>query len=338
MEPYPVFKNLDEAFIKLYKSNSSMRRMVIPSDLSMTNLLAWSYNNSIEYAEWFGNLVLRFNNYTDNESFMSFIGTKQCDKFFSSLTKYSQITLNKIDFRFLSKTDLETVENRFIVDHEFTNDDSDYILSTSDLMQMKGGSFSNPRGLVNKFLTLTNSMEIDISYSPLTKNVLSELITVYECREKHKVGGFHNEKNAFIHLFKNIHIIENVHILTIKINKKVEAYVIYDTYSSNATAHFWKANTQQFPGLYQFMLKELCNTLNGLGIATLNFEQDLGISSLRFAKQQLRPLFFVNKFRISKVIGLRQERIHAEAAVSGNLRTSLHDSKITETASAHLDY
>ena len=69
--------------------------------------------------------------------------------------------------------------------------------------------------------------------------------------------------------------------------------------SSLAFAHFAKADTKNYNGIYQALYNQLAIALKARGIKYLNNEQDMGIEGLRRSKTQMRPAWLDEKYTIT---------------------------------------
>ena len=64
-----------------------------------------------------------------------------------------------------------------------------------------------------------------------------------------------------------------------------------------AMAHFWKTDFEH-PGLYAFLMRHLGEVLTEHGCERLNFQQDLGLSGLRFSKKSYVPAAYLRKYTV----------------------------------------
>ncbi len=66
----------------------------------------------------------------------------------------------------------------------------------------------------------------------------------------------------------------------------------------SAISHYAKADTSS-SGVYDFLMRENAKILKEKGIKYINYEQDLGIASLRHAKLSFRPIEFLKKYSVT---------------------------------------
>ena len=74
--------------------------------------------------------------------------------------------------------------------------------------------------------------------------------------------------------------------------------------SGYAMAHFAKADVR-FKGVYAYLHQAEAQSLQAMRCRLVNWEQDLGIPSLRDSKRQWRPVRFLKKYRLSPDGNLR---------------------------------
>ena len=65
-----------------------------------------------------------------------------------------------------------------------------------------------------------------------------------------------------------------------------------------AISHFFKADSS-YRGVYDFLNEKVAENLSNRGIALWNWEQDLGIESLKISKTGYRPVDFLKKYTVS---------------------------------------
>lgn len=67
-----------------------------------------------------------------------------------------------------------------------------------------------------------------------------------------------------------------------------------------AMLHFIKADTRNYPGAYEALMQYTARELLAAGYDTLNYQEDLGIPSLRASKLSYRPCGFLRKYTVTE--------------------------------------
>jgi len=93
---------------------------------------------------------------------------------------------------------------------------------------------------------------------------------------------------------------ENISVTRIAINGIQVGFIITEMLNQeDAICHFYKADFS-YKGLYEALLWEAAKMLNDRGIQYLNFEQDLGIDTLRQSKEKYKQHSFFKKYIVER--------------------------------------
>ncbi|MHB8173521.1 MAG: DUF2156 domain-containing protein, partial [Nitrospirota bacterium] len=176
-----------------------------------------------------------------------------------------------------------------------SNDDSDYVYRTAEMISLTGRKFHDKKNLLNRFLR-NNSPE----YRRLTPDLVPQAKELVErwCREKCSVNipSTFGETEATMHALD--HIGELAAIAGVVLIKgRVEALALGELLNEDmAVVHVEKAN-QEYSGLYQYISSEFLRR-EFPKVEFVNREQDLGEPNLRKSKQSYNPVRMVEKFRV----------------------------------------
>ncbi|MFH1821043.1 MAG: phosphatidylglycerol lysyltransferase domain-containing protein [Methanobacteriota archaeon] len=183
----------------------------------------------------------------------------------------------------LTKEDYRVVPDR---------DNWDYVYLTADLAKLLGSKFYSKRKEIKKF---QNGHRHE--YSAITPKMLPDILKFQEEWCKRKDCGdspsLTQENDATIEALKNFDWL-GLSGGVVHVEGKVEAFTIGEQLNSQTwVTHFEKASPD-FPGLYQFINKELALQLQHKYVF-VNREQDLGQEGLRVAKTNYHPHHMVEK-------------------------------------------
>jgi hypothetical protein len=272
------------------------------SDYNFTSLYSWDTNNTIEIAQIYDNLVVKFSDYITGKAFYSFLGSNSVNKTAEALLEQSQTeglpaTLQLIPEEVASQLDskyLHVAEDR---------DQFDYIVSIEEQTSLSGSKNHPKKRRIKKLLA--SGMEInDVMLGKIGgQEVKQDISRVFDRWVKVKaergqdVRESVNESTA-IHRLLDAKTLE-AELFTITINGKMEAFFIGEALGDEYfIGHFEKADPK-IEGLYQYLKHTVALNLYARGIKYMNIEQDLGIPGLREAKMSGHNVRFLKKYTVS---------------------------------------
>jgi uncharacterized protein len=171
--------------------------------------------------------------------------------------------------------------------------DSDYIHKIAKLATYAGNNLHGQRNLVNQFLRRYGSNAF-----PLTKERLVDARVILDAWQN-EAGVLRDETDyeackEAIALYDDLVLCGAIYYA----DSEPAGFIIGEELNNATFAlHFAKAR-RKFSGVYQYMFSQLATVMPSRYTA-FNFEQDLGIESLRRAKSSYHPEKMIRKFRIS---------------------------------------
>jgi len=185
-------------------------------------------------------------------------------------------------------------DNRFLA--QFDSDNSDYVYSTLDLVNLSGKKYDGKRNLIKKFQSENSYEYIDLNAEniKLCLDFEEAWCSIKNCDISE---GLNSERRAIRDMVENFSLFGLI-AGAIKINNKIVAVAIAQELNPQTLVmHVLKADPN-ITGLYQAILQEF---LRGKEIKYryVNLEQDLGVEGLRKAKLSYHPSFMVNKYNLS---------------------------------------
>jgi uncharacterized protein len=212
---------------------------------------------------------------------------KEMAQYFSGLKKPLQL-------RGLTAPAVELLSGVFPERFSFTmnRDACDYIYLGTDLRDLRGRQYTKKRNHINAFMR----EHPDFNYYPMAKtNIPQCLEFADQWFNNHENTYFLPEEKAAIsdimETFEDLALTGAV----IEIDGKVEAFTIGESINKEvAVVHIEKANSA-IRGLYPAINQEFCKRAWGDKLY-INREEDMGIASLRKAKQSYYPHLILEKF------------------------------------------
>lgn len=174
-------------------------------------------------------------------------------------------------------------------------DNSDYVYSTRELIDLPGNRFHKKKNHLNKFMRAAR-----FTYQPLDADFAARFLelqeTWCEIRDCLNNPGLFEENIAVYEALKNYAAL-GFSGGAILMDGKVEAFALGEKLNPDtAVIHIEKANPD-IPGLYAAINNLFCKEAWS-GVPFINREQDLGLAGLRQAKLSYNPVRLVEKFTL----------------------------------------
>lgn len=302
MPTFPDFKNLTLSdATAIYAATNQYPPY---SDFNFLSLWSWDTAAERQYSILNGNLVIKFTDYATNEPFLSFLGANRACETADTLLEYSKTHGLPHELRLIPEPTAEALRSCYLVTEDETN--HDYLFSTAEISELSGNKYKNKRQLANKFETMYPRALIteEDASSELAQLRVFELLkswTELKIAEEKDLDIL-NEQAAIIRALKAADKNHGLMLTTASLNEETIAFSIDEILPNNyAISHFFKTN-HQFSGISEYFNKNLAKSLCDKGVATWNWEQDLGLESLRSVKQSYRPVGCLRKYVITGLL------------------------------------
>lgn len=267
------------------------------SDFNFSSMWSWDIHHGIMLSQLNENLIVLFNDYISGEHFLSFMGSKEIVETASKIILFSEKHYHKNFLKLIpEEMSLHFKNTTFYAKED--RDSFDYIYLVEHLVNMKNWT-KHPAGRkIRKFI----KNHPDYIVRELnTKNISQkEYEKMFEKWSKNKEIESHFELNEYKAFKRLIEMDDqNIKFISIYIDGILAGFSVYEILSNNyALAHFSKADTKDYPGIYDVLNWEEAKFFHKQGIKYLNWEQDLGIPGLRYSKIKYEPAFFLRKLHI----------------------------------------
>ncbi|MCX8124219.1 MAG: phosphatidylglycerol lysyltransferase domain-containing protein [Spirochaetes bacterium] len=173
--------------------------------------------------------------------------------------------------------------------YHYNDADSDYVYTKEKLATYSGKKLHSKKNLLNQF-TAQYSVEV----LPLTKEKINDALFVLE--EWKKTNSSIADVAACVEacmLLDELSLCGSVYY----VDAKPAAFIIGEAITDDMFAiHFAKAITS-YKGIYQYLYNHCAKALPAQ-YKYFNFEQDLGLEPLRFAKRSYQPDMIIPKYRV----------------------------------------
>lgn len=272
----------------------------------VSNSLKSLNNNLSEYS--FSNLFLfrNIHKYAIDSEKSNFISGFTYDKmkYIMPLHDVSQIGIDVI-YNHLSNYDFIFPIDKSAIDqfqvHDFFNisycdDDSDYIYSCRSLSELKGHELCRHRGIVRQF-----NKEHSVYINEICKSVKNEIINILDSWQERS-----NTPKGINDYYPCLDAVKYFEDLSLSgflyyVDDKPAGFQIGEQLNENTyVIHFSKA-INKIIGLNQFMLHSISSNFHySKSYNYINYEQDLGINSLRYYKKSYCPINILKKYRVNR--------------------------------------
>ena len=191
--------------------------------------------------------------------------------------------------------------NKYVEHNRYTiildKDNSDYVYLSQDLIQLAGRKYHRKKNHLNRFLKNNKYeyRELDMELVECFLDMQEHWCKIKECVERPELlSEDYAIHNALIH-FEEL----GYRAGAIQIESRIEAFSLGEQLNSNtAVIHIEKANPD-IPGLYTAINQLFCENA-WAEMEFINREQDLGIDSLRKAKESYYPHHMIDKYTITQ--------------------------------------
>ncbi|OGY35225.1 MAG: hypothetical protein A3D99_00960 [Candidatus Andersenbacteria bacterium RIFCSPHIGHO2_12_FULL_45_11] len=290
---FPTFKKLEitdkngiEHFTKQYPPYS---------DYNFTSMWSWDTKGEAHFSVLNDNLIIKFSDYVTDEPFYSFLGSHNVQNTIERLMAFIRSEGITPSLRLIPEHSIQ--ENRttsFLITED--RDNFDYVYSLDKLRTYEGSEYEQSRNMKNRFTRKYEKIQIvPLDLTKLNdRKIIQNLNQQWEMNKEYRLD---NEEDAMARLLfpgNNFPLMS----LGLLVNGNPVAFSISEVLNNGyAISHFVKADTQ-YSGVYSYLMYATATELSTKGCTLLNYEQDLGIPGLRYAKDVFRPVHFLKKYII----------------------------------------
>ncbi|MEI8174518.1 MAG: phosphatidylglycerol lysyltransferase domain-containing protein [bacterium] len=299
---FPQFKTLelsDKGDVEVFT-----KKFPPYSDFNFVSMWSWDIKGEMRISQLNNNLVVRFTDYITGEPFYSFLGDNEVNDTVEKLLEISKKEGLKAELKLIPE---EAIKNLDLKNYptEEDPDHFDYIYKNENLANFNEKKFKNKRYLFKKFKTsyLDANTLITSSIDEKTKEDILKLDKKWANSRLEKTIDF-DIKNETIAVEKFLSSLYNFSdpkflFLCLYVGKELVGFSISSIINQDyVLCHFSKGDTK-YIGVYEYMLKNLGENVTKI-TRFMNYEQDLGLSGLRFSKNSFRPSSFLKKYVIVK--------------------------------------
>ncbi|MFA9214708.1 MAG: phosphatidylglycerol lysyltransferase domain-containing protein [Candidatus Methylacidiphilales bacterium] len=272
---------------------------IIPtSDFLPSTINFWNNANQVQIFELENAILLVLFNPPFGDAFSHLLVnnlTHNLVKIAAQKTKELNISKLKISYS-QSDCKLDFINNLLPETDEF-----EYIYNLIDLAQLQGSKYKKQRNAFAKALKDNNELSIEISDLAQLENKEEAKQFCKDCMQIKSDRNHSDEPNLqreWLAFQKCIDLNNDLNLKIMKLyaNKKLSGLLIYEEFNNEwIVGHFFKT----YLGLGMYLLNQLSVALSEQGFKYFNFQEDRGVESLRYFKQQLNPAFQLKTYSIA---------------------------------------
>lgn len=270
------------------------------SDFNFTSLWAWDTSGERMISELNNNLVVRFTDYSTHEPFLSFLGNNETEHTARTLIDYCKTEGLPTTLKLVPEVSVKEMRPS-VMRVEEDRDNFDYIYSVPKLAAMRGSEYMTKRGKANKFRREHAEAHVEVIdfASEIAQKDIAKVIRIWEKKkiENKKKYELEHERAAIVRLSQTADS-HNLTVTGVFQEDSMLAFSIEETLpNEHSICHFWKADSSH-TGIFDFLMQEKTKHLETQNVQYINYEQDLGIPTLRVAKAGFRPTTFLKKYTL----------------------------------------
>lgn len=300
IKSFPDFEKLD--VIHKIELISIAKKIGHYSDYNFTSLWSYDIERDAQISDLFGNLVIKFRDYTTREWLISFIGNNNVNETIKILLAHTKSLGIVPKLKLIPEMNLANVPSAYLdFKIEEDRDNFDYIYSTEEIANLIGPNYRSQRNKYKKFIKdhPDAAFENINLNNKITQQKIIQVFEIWQSKKKFSDDIQDHEINA---LKKILTFSSTFNLISqgIFVNKQMVAFVIAEVNSEGfAFLHFVKADTD-YTGIFEFIYINVAKLLFNSGYFFLNREQDLGLEGLRKAKLGWAPTKFLKKLSVTE--------------------------------------
>ena len=295
---FPQFKKVDVSDREAVEAFT--HRFPPYSDFNFTSLWAWDTSGERMISTLNGNLVVRFTDYSTHEPFFSFLGIDETERTARALIDYARSEGVVAELQLVPEASIKDIRPS-VLEMQEDRDNFDYVLSLSKLAHMTDSKFQKKRNMIKNFRARYPQAifeTADLQNHALHAHIKKTIDTWETNKIKNdKLYELEHENIAISRLLSMLDS-PDIIVFGVFIESRMVAFSIDELLPNQyAITHFWKADTEH-RGIYEFIKQAKALHLETQDKWFLNFEQDLGIPSMKTSKMAYRPILFLKKYKV----------------------------------------
>ncbi|HEY0010844.1 MAG TPA: phosphatidylglycerol lysyltransferase domain-containing protein [Candidatus Paceibacterota bacterium] len=270
------------------------------SDYNFSSLWCWDVDRVRELSVLDDNLVVKFSDYETGDPFLSFLGMANTTKTAQTLMAYAASIGLDPALRLMPEVAVHDMHpDELQVTADFAN--FDYVYLASRIAAFPGNQYRSKRQAAEFFMRThpNHSFEVRRLGEPGVKEDVCAIVSAWG----HRKGIADDQSSAHeVEAINNLFSLAEMRDLLVgmvRTDGVPTSFTIEEVVNHIfSIGHFWKT-AGRVDGEYDFLARSMARYLCEREVVYLNWEQDLGIESLRYSKSSYRPSDFLKKFTVA---------------------------------------
>lgn len=263
------------------------------SDFNVWNKMGWASQDHTAYSFLNGNLILRSWDYYTNKDVFSLLGTNRID---DTLRELCNMTSR---LELIPEVVVQNILTPQLFKIEEDRDNHDYILSTEKLINLSGNHLYSIRTEVSRFPKNfpDNAIRLlDFSIDQDYNDVIG--MTESWCKKKElSTMDIQGEIEGVVNFMKYSIFFRGLS-LGLYVGTRMVGFSINEIINDITAITHFAMGDMNYEGSSRYLTHATAKLLHQRGCMYLNYEQDMGIPGLRFAKQAYCPIYLLKKYKI----------------------------------------
>ena len=289
---FPIFSKLDLSHKEGVDSITSGFEPY--SDFNFISLYCWNTDGSTELSTLNDNLVIKLPDYVTGKPVYSILGNTEIDNSIERLLGVAK------KLKLVPEPVIKNMQNKAKYQIDEDIDNFDYIYDLTHLSGLSGGEFKGKRRNMARFLKKYGD-KLSVSQIDLqNQNSVIELTNIFKdwARDRGKLEEeIDQESKALTRLLENPSLF-NLVTVKIAVNNQPIGFSINEIGDTNYTACHFQKSVASFENSDVFLTNYVAKDLVKLGYKYINWEQDLGLASLRNLKLSYKPKHMLKKYSV----------------------------------------
>lgn len=273
---------------------------IIPtSDFLSTTINFWNNANQVQIFKLENAILLVLFNPPFGNAFAHLLVNELTDSLLQQATQLAKsLAINKLKITYENIPTNQDLNPILLIPE---TDEFEYIYQFSDLAQLQGSKYKKQRNAYAKALKENTSLTIEIADLAQVDDKEEIKRFCEDCMQIKSERNQANEPNLqreWLAFQKCIDFSSSLNLKIIKLysDQKLSGLIIYEAFNNEwIVGHFFKT----YLGLGIYLLNQLSVALVEKGYKYFNFQEDRGVDSLRYFKQQLNPAFQLKTYSIA---------------------------------------
>lgn len=268
------------------------------SDFDFISLFCWNTDGSTEISDLNGNIAIKLPDYVSGDPIFSLLGENKID---DSIEKLIAL---KSEIELVPEPVVMAIKDRSRFSVVEDIDQYDYVYALEDHAFLRGKKFKGKRKKMARFTRRFGSNASVHKINFQDSGDLKHLKEVFFewATEKNKTQEETRQENIVLDRFVKYSEIFNLMGLYLTVQNKVVGFSIIEISHHNYAVYHFQKVLPSVNDADLYLTTQTSRQLLEMGCKYINWEQDLGIESLRQTKINHKPIKMLKKYKVQRTL------------------------------------